>query len=82
MADPSMLVTEGVRPTMVTTDNCVLEIRKEYEVIPSVACFICFMLGTVYCFFGESGDGDGGGDTSTTHSHLLADDAKLCIVLD
>ncbi|XP_072536960.1 transmembrane protein 198-like [Salminus brasiliensis] len=52
MADPSMLVTEGVSPTLPTTDSCVLEVRTKYEVIPSVVCSMCFMLGIIYCFFG------------------------------
>ncbi|KAL6459069.1 hypothetical protein MHYP_G00325410 [Metynnis hypsauchen] len=52
MADPSVFITESVRPTLATTDSCVLEVRKNYEVIPSVACSMCFMLGVVYCFFG------------------------------
>lgn len=49
-----MLVTEGVNSslTVTTTDSCVLEIRTKYEVIPSVACSMCFMLGVIYCFFG------------------------------
>ncbi|MCI4380714.1 hypothetical protein PGIGA_G00243230 [Pangasianodon gigas] len=52
MADPSMLVTEGVMPTLASTHSCVLEVRKKYEVIPSVACTLCFILGIIYCFCG------------------------------
>ncbi|XP_022526717.2 transmembrane protein 198 [Astyanax mexicanus] len=54
MADPSMLVMEGLNSTPVTemTDSCLLEIRTKFEVIPSVACCMCFMLGVIYCFFG------------------------------
>lgn len=52
MADHSMLLTQAVIPTLVSTNSCVLEVRKKYEVIPSVACSLCFILGIVYCFFG------------------------------
>ncbi|KAG7332574.1 hypothetical protein KOW79_004408 [Hemibagrus wyckioides] len=52
MADPSMMVTEGVIPTLASAHSCVLEVRKKYEVIPSVACTVCFILGIVYCFCG------------------------------
>ncbi|XP_076845781.1 transmembrane protein 198-like [Brachyhypopomus gauderio] len=52
MTDPSIPLTEGVTPTIATPDNCVLEVRTKHEVIPSVACSLCCLLGVVYCFFG------------------------------
>ncbi|KAF7695467.1 transmembrane protein 198-like [Silurus meridionalis] len=52
MADLSILMTKEVMPTPETTHSCVLEVRKKNEVIPSVACTVCFMLGIIYCFCG------------------------------
>lgn len=41
-----------------STHSCVLEVRKKYEVIPSVAGTMCFILGIVYCFCGEYEKGE------------------------
>ncbi|XP_030640797.1 transmembrane protein 198-like [Chanos chanos] len=52
MADPSTFVTEGVMPTAVEVDTCVLEIRRKYNVIPTLTCSVCFLVGIIYCFCG------------------------------
>ncbi|KAM3872101.1 transmembrane protein 198-like [Diretmus argenteus] len=52
MADTSLYVTEEPGPGLTEVDICVLEIKKKYEVIPSIVCSVCLSFGLIYCFFG------------------------------
>ncbi|XP_012685199.2 transmembrane protein 198-like [Clupea harengus] len=53
MADPSsMLVTETVRPLLVSVQHCALQLRTELDLLPALTCSTCCLLGILYCFWG------------------------------
>ena len=54
MADPSsMLVTETVRPLLVSVQHCALQLRTELDLLPALTCSTCCLLGILYCFWGN-----------------------------
>ena len=66
MANPSsLLVTDGAVQRQAEEDQyilygvaeedaCELGFTRKYDLIPSIVCSVCFLLGLIYCFFGKS----------------------------
>nr|XP_046193423.1 transmembrane protein 198-like [Oncorhynchus gorbuscha]XP_046193429.1 transmembrane protein 198-like [Oncorhynchus gorbuscha] len=64
MADPSsLLVTDGavlsqaevdqyILSGLAEVDACELGFTRKYDLIPSIVCSVCLLLGLIYCFFG------------------------------
>ncbi|KAM4563744.1 transmembrane protein 198-like [Odontesthes bonariensis] len=52
MADTSLYITEEPGAGLTEVDICTLEINIQYEVIPSIVCYVCLSFGLIYCFFG------------------------------
>lgn len=65
MADPSsLLVTDGavlsqaevdqyILSGLAEVDACELGFTRKYDLIPSIVCSVCLLLGLIYCFFGK-----------------------------